>query len=120
MPSAPRRPCPTPGCRRLTHARRCEPCERARRQDVDARRGTAAERGYGTEWRRIRSRVLREEPVCTCGEPTTDVDHLVPLRAGGTNDRANLRARCHRCHSQKTAREDGGFGNRRRRVRGAR
>ncbi|MGZ6527901.1 MAG: HNH endonuclease [Actinomycetota bacterium] len=26
---------------------------------------------------------------------------------GGTNDRANLQALCHRCHSRKTAPENG-------------
>jgi 5-methylcytosine-specific restriction protein A len=46
----------------------------------------------------------------------TDVDHLE--RHDGTNDPrfwdwANLDSKCHACHSQKTAREDSTFANRR-------
>ncbi|MHC4426941.1 MAG: HNH endonuclease [Planctomycetota bacterium] len=39
------------------------------------------------------------------------MDHLIPLRAGGTHSRGNLIARCKGCHSRKTASQDGGFGN---------
>lgn len=41
-----------------------------------------------------------------CGEPLGrgwECDHLVPLRDGGTNDAANLRAYCAGCHHKKTA-----------------
>lgn len=37
--------------------------------------------------------------------PATDVDHVTPLRRGGTNDPANLQALCHPCHSRKTCAE---------------
>lgn len=86
----------------------CARCVKAREQA----RGTATQRGYGAEWRRIRDQVLAEEPVCTIcrAAPSTDVDHIRPLRAGGTNARSNLRGTCHSCHSSKTVREDGGFG----------
>ncbi|WP_414713895.1 HNH endonuclease [Scandinavium sp.] len=35
---------------------------------------------------------------------------MKPLAAGGTHQTSNLQPLCHRCHSEKTAREDGGFG----------
>lgn len=43
----------------------------------------------------------------------TDVDHIVPHRGDPEllYDEANLQSLCHECHSKKTAREDGGFGN---------
>ena len=54
--------------------------------------------------------VLREEPLCRrCGEPATDVDHIVSRERGGEDTRENLQALCHPCHSQKTVEEDGGF-----------
>lgn len=31
-----------------------------------------------------------------------DVDHVVPLYRGGTNDRTNLQALCRNCHGNKT------------------
>lgn len=32
-----------------------------------------------------------------------EVDHIVPLRKGGTNDPANLALRCRSCHGLKDA-----------------
>lgn len=68
-------------------------------------------------WRALRRIVLTEEPWCrTChaeGRSTraTDVDHIVSTRRGGAPlDRTNLRGLCHRCHSSKTAKEDGRWG----------
>lgn len=52
---------------------------------------------------------LRREPLCReCwvhGRVTeaTQVDHIVPLAEGGTNDPDNLQSLCHSCHSRKTA-----------------
>jgi len=62
--------------------------------------------------------VLHRCPLCAdpFGEhgdrvvAATEVDHIVPLRAGGTNDAENLQALCKSCHSRKTAIEDGRWG----------
>ena len=64
-------------------------------------------------WRRLRDRVLREEPNCRrCGGPSTDVDHIVALADGGVFfDRENLQGLCGSCHRAKT-----GEDNRRRRM----
>lgn len=60
----------------------------------------------GPGWDRMRRRVLTEEPHCRkCGEPATDVDHIRPLRRGGTSERENLEALCRRCHEIKTREE---------------
>jgi 5-methylcytosine-specific restriction protein A len=48
--------------------------------------------------------------VCDGGARSVDVDHIVPRRAGGSDDPSNLQGACHACHSRKTARADGGFG----------
>ena len=79
-------------------------------------RGSAASRGYDARWRRIRSRHLSQHPLCAhClqngrTEAAQHVDHIIPLRKGGTHAKGNLQSLCASCHSRKTAREDGGFG----------
>ncbi|MBN2561828.1 MAG: HNH endonuclease [Phycisphaerae bacterium] len=60
----------------------------------------------------MRRRVLAEEPWCRLWvAPATEVNHVTPLRRGGTNARDNLQPLCKVRHSRKTARRDGGFGN---------
>lgn len=51
--------------------------------------------------------VLRREPLCRrCGAEASQIDHIVPLRRGGTHAAENLQALCHSCHSRKTRTED--------------
>lgn len=85
---------------------------------MDSVRPSAARRGYGPVWRRVRLAHLRREPLCRfCSEfgvttPATEVDHIVALADGGTHAASNLRSACHSCHSARTAR-DQAFGRRR-------
>lgn len=89
----------------------------ARRRQV---RGTTAQRGYGGRWQTLRKRFILQHPYCQeCLKQgklveATDVDHITPHRgcAKLLFDEANLQSLCHECHSRKTAKEDGGFGNR--------
>jgi 5-methylcytosine-specific restriction enzyme A len=85
----------------------------------DKHRGSSHERGYGSRWRKYRESFLQEHPLCkTCGdsgilEASTVVDHIIPHQ--GDPDLFwnpdNHQALCTSCHSRKTAKEDGGFGN---------
>lgn len=62
-----------------------------------AERGTAAQRGYGTVWQRIRERVLRDEPMCRrCGRVATLVHHRD--RNAFNNDPMNHEPLCKPCH----------------------
>lgn len=75
-------------------------------------RANGQDRDYwsSANWRKKRAAVLREHPFCSiCGKPATEVDHIIPLRKGGTDDNFNLRALCKKCHSSKSAR-DGRWG----------
>ncbi len=108
MPTAMHRTCRTPGCPNPAagHMGYCAQhaplYERQRQQE----RGTAAQRGYGARWARLRLLVLRAQPACTvCGAPATDVDHILPKRLGGTDSLSNLQALCHACHTRKTMAE---------------
>lgn len=79
---------------------------------MDAARPSAAQRGYDAGWQKIRDAYLRDHPFCVvCGHKATDVDHIKPRRAGGTDDDDNLRSLCHSHHSRHTATHGGGFGN---------
>ena len=107
MPSKPLRSCRAAGCPKpAVIGGRCREHARELRREYDKDRPSAAQRGYDRKWRRIRAQFLRHHPYCSeCGAPATDVDHIVPLRKGGTNEWANLQSFCHRHHSAKTMRE---------------
>lgn len=66
----------------------------------------------GRTWRVIRDRVLQRD----CGlcqecrrndrlRAACEVDHILPVWKGGTDDDANLESLCHDCHAKKTAAE---------------
>lgn len=79
-------------------------------------RPSAARRGYGRTWQRLRVLHLHVEPLCReCAKHggltrATDVDHITPKQRGGRDVDENLQSLCHAHHSEKTARENGGFG----------
>lgn len=121
MASRPAQACAQLGCHGVVIDGSCSICGPRRRANLyDDRRGSAASRGYGREWQRLRLMVLRREPLCrTCAEqgivtPATDVDHIIPKRDGGPDSFENLQPLCHSHHSQKTATEksDGTDGQR--------
>ena len=104
-------PCSTPGCGGFNCCQSgcrgaCERCFKLARRTRDRKRGNAAARGYGAAWRKRRKKFIEENPTCPCGQPATDVDHVIARRVGGADDVSNYQALCHRCHSRKTARVD--------------
>lgn len=72
--------------------------------------GYDEERTRGRIWLRIRETVLIEEPICRICKrrPSTQVDHIIPVSQGGTDERDNLQGICEPCHDKKT-REDLGY-----------
>lgn len=65
-------------------------------------------------WKRLRALVLGSHPICVACHmaPATHVDHIVPHRGDDRLffDPANLQALCRSCHSSKTAKQDGRWG----------
>lgn len=114
MPKAPYRLCK---CGERVRGK-CRKCARANRKASDKRRGTAAERGYDYWWQRAAKRYRKLNPLCVAclreGQIVAAevVDHIIPHRGDERlrKDEANWQSLCKRCHDQKTAREDGGFG----------
>lgn len=94
-----------------SHHGLCTAHERARKAQVDATRGTTAQRGYSSRWRGLRSRVLASHPTCVmCHAPATDVHHLIARNDGGLDLPENLVPLCHEHHSSISARQ--GFARR--------
>lgn len=129
MPTAyPLKPCKHPGCRKYAELGQSYCAEHlalrrekylAFQRERNKYRGTRTERGYSNKWLSARAAFLTEHPLCVeCQRqgiftPATDVDHIIPHKGDQKLfwDRKNWQALCHSCHSRKTAREDGGFGN---------
>lgn len=138
MPRSAPTPCRQRGCRQLVRdgGGYCEAHRREVRREVDQRRGSAASRGYGSRWAKARETFLRQRPLCECEDcagagrvvPATVVDHIKAHRlkdaldSGDAEriaaaqalfwDKANWMPMSKPCHDRKTARLDGGFGNR--------
>lgn len=102
----------------LVASGRCPAHQATVRKQHDEVRGTSAQRGYDSRWRKVRASYLRSHPTCAaCAQhgrltAASVVDHIVPHRG----DRAlfwsyeNWQALCVACHNRKTATHDGGFG----------
>jgi 5-methylcytosine-specific restriction protein A len=102
MPARVPRLCPSRTCPGHVDGRTCTP-----RRPWGAS-GSAEARGYGAAWQRTARRILKRDAglcyVCrTSG--ATQVDHVVPRAAGGTEDDGNLAAIHASCHRRKTAAE---------------
>lgn len=88
----------------------------AEREAVASRQHRRALATNSAAWRAIRASVLRAEPLCrVCAQggrtrTASCVDHI--NGDAQNNDTSNLQPLCSPCHASKTAREDGGFGNR--------
>ena len=100
-------------------AGRC-PAHQVVARQADRQRGSSAERGYSYAWQKARAAYLRKHPLCRVHEQdgrvaaATVVDHITPHRGDKALfwDSDNWQPLCKPCHDAKTAREDGGFGNR--------
>ncbi len=114
LPQKPLRPCNYSGCKELTNSRFCPEHKKKEQRRYDKQRGTSTERGYGSNWRKVRKMVLAEEPLCReCGRQgrvtaANEVDHI---DGNAFNiERVNLQPLCKPCHSKKTVREQGRWG----------
>ena len=47
--------------------------------------------------------VMERDKICRmCGQPGTDIDHVIPVSKGGQTDLLNLQLLCRTCHRQKS------------------
>ncbi len=121
MATRSKRPCAYPMCSALVDTGYCDKHKKDK-QIYEKPRESAAERGYDSRWQKARQTFLEHNPLCIqCMddneiEPATVVDHIVPHKGdmGLFWDKNNWQPLCKKHHDIKTAKEDGGFGNRQR------
>ena len=112
MPTKPKVPCKHPGCAALVPSGQ-KYCDRHKVLHPEEVR-SAASRGYGAAWKKVRKTFLQAHPLCMeCMKEgrfvkATVVDHVIPHRGDQKLfwDRSNWQALCKRCHDEKTGRED--------------
>ena len=95
------RPCLS--CGEPGKATRCPSCASV----LNIERGSSTRRGYDSRWRRISERYRRLTPYCElhlpgCQRVAVDVDHRIPIRAGGRSVWSNAQSTCRSCHAIKT------------------
>lgn len=58
----------------------------------------------GKEWKALREKILkRDNFTCGyCGGEATQVDHIIAVSKGGSNDESNLISACARCNRLKS------------------
>ena len=119
MPSLPKRYCCVPGCGEFAE-KNSGRCPRHARAEYRRVRKDSDDLYKTKRWGAMRADQLRREPLCRAClaegkvEAATECDHIVPHK-GDRNlffDAKNLQSLCKKCHSIKTAAEDGGFGRR--------
>lgn len=73
-------------------------------------RPSPSKRGYRADWKRLRNRHARKNPLCVAClaegriTPVEQVDHVIPIRDAPERrlDETNLQSLCGTHHSQKT------------------
>lgn len=100
MPKRPPRLCPT--CRTLITSQRCPTC-------TPAPWANSKRSGGSRAWRRLRRVVFNEQggmcAVPGCPDLADQLDHIVPVSEGGTDERSNVQALCLDHHTEKTQQE---------------
>ena len=102
MGARPSRPCLDCGAL-VVNAPRCPRCAMLRQRQQNARRPSRAIAGYPSNWEALSRAILdRDGQRCAyCHGPARTVDHVIPLRLGGSNDGSNLVAACRACNSRR-------------------
>jgi 5-methylcytosine-specific restriction endonuclease McrA len=93
----------------IAKLRKCPGCQeqaRIKKNTDPPGRPTAAQRGYGAEWRRASAKVIAAVACHWCGgqftadDPAT-ADHVIPKARGGTSDEQNLVGAHRSCNSRR-------------------
>ncbi len=70
---------------------------------------TTTQRIRGPKLQKLRKRLMMENPLCVVCfkqgkvQAATELDHIVPVSQGGSNEDSNLQFLCSECHRVKTA-----------------
>lgn len=116
MPIAAHKPCRHAGCGQLVRdgSGYCATHQADRKlgKFADKHRGSRHERGYGSDWDKLRKLILsRDKGLCQehlrqgKARPARIVDHILSKGEGGTDDPGNLQSLCQACSDTKTQAE---------------
>jgi 5-methylcytosine-specific restriction protein A len=111
------RQCGKPGCTNLQKEPYCPTHKHERDLAYSRSRIRTTMQGatlYDARWRQYSSQYLAASTVCRmCSSRATVVDHIKPHRGDASLfwDVNNHQPLCRPCHGHKTAKHDGGFGN---------
>jgi len=98
----------------ITTERYCEKCKQIiEREERERKAKKKPNKFYSSKyWRTIRQFILERDnylcQICLSKGKyvmASEIDHIIPIANGGTNDPTNLRALCKSCHSRKTIKE---------------
>jgi len=130
VPSAPRKPCRSPGCSTLGTTTYCEKHTIKKEAEVvatrikyDKERGTSASRGYNYRWSKVSKQYRINHPLCVMCEskgkltPVQCVDHIIAVE--GPDDplfwnEDNWQSLCNTCHNIKSEAEGNRFNEKQR------
>ena len=81
----------------------------AKRKTFSGSDGPDADFYNSRDWRKLRAYILAGEPLCReCTAVATVVDHIKPIRLGGSKwSHENLQPMCASCHNKKSRSERG-------------
>ena len=87
------------------------------------RRPTRNQAAYSGDWPTLVKQIIQRDPWCqlrfpNCERLSVQVDHILGVSEGGTNDPTNLRGVCKRCHARRTGQQGARAANAKRRKRG--
>lgn len=87
----------------------CPQCKKVSAKIYDAtQRDSEANKFYQSkEWKQLRDRQLRRNPLCIeCGRQAKIADHIKEIKDGGAKlSLENLQSMCVSCHNSKTAKK---------------
>ena len=109
MPTRPKKPCSYPRCPELVaKGAYCEKHKKQEHKRLDSYRGTPKERGYDTQWTKVRAMKLQQDPLCEFCEsigkvtPAVLVHHIKTIRDRPEIrlEMENLMSLCRSCHDE--------------------
>lgn len=58
---------------------------------------------YDYQWQKVRAKAIELQPYCSICGTGNDLtgDHIIPLKAGGTNTLDNVRVLCRSCNTRR-------------------
>ncbi|MGV9815456.1 HNH endonuclease [Streptomyces cellulosae] len=80
----------------------CPLCQAAPKRKYPSK-NTRRPGGYDYQWQKVRAKAIQLQPYCTfCGtDQDLTGDHIIPLKAGGTNTLDNVRVLCRSCNTRR-------------------